>query len=239
MLANHLNWPNNPLRSLKFSPPPSCSRMRLCLGKYIGTCKPTLRHVSRSNNWAFGSLAGSATSCCRLVTTVTSSCHRRSVLPLVLSAVNLALPPGPFDDPAVTHRASCNAGLIQHEEEEQLLPLFLHSTSLSRPIGFLRPKVAHQILQDHQGSGKRSIWNVLVRPDDSPWAVCFADHVAGFETRTHAMRVVLERWKTEGLFSDILKGMNGCYHRVPMNSDQCIRLEQRNLPRVYTSTGTS
>ena len=140
------------------------------------------------------------------MSTVTASRYHPSVLPLVHSAINLALPPGPFDDPTVTHRASCNAGSTPPEEEERLLPMFLRSTSLSLPIGFLRPKVVEEILKNHQESGKKSIWNVLHGPDDSPWAICFADHVADFETRTHAMRVVLERWKHEGLFPDVLKG---------------------------------
>ena len=123
------------------------------------------------------------------------------------SAINLALPSGPFDDPAVIHRAACNDCSIPPEEEEPLLPMFLCATSSSSPIGFLRPNVVDEILQHHHASGTRSIWNVLRRPDGSPWAVCFADHVADEESRTHAMRTVMGRWKTEGRFPDVLKGM--------------------------------
>jgi len=155
----------------------------------------------------------------RFLNTVTEvSRHHQSILPLVHSAINLALPSGPFNNPAATHRASCNAKLILPEEEEQLLPMFLRSTSLSSPIGFLRPQVAEEILKNHQESGKQSIWNVLRRPDNSPWAICFADHVADSETRTNAMRAVVERWKTEGLFRDVLKGTCLYFRQVPMNS---------------------
>ncbi|KAF8350957.1 hypothetical protein F5887DRAFT_935225, partial [Amanita rubescens] len=170
--------------------------------------KPSLRHVNRENFWFPVPLIRTVLfSQMRLLNTVTeASRHHRSLLPLVHSAINLALPSGPFNNPAATHRASCNAKSILPEEEEQLLPMFLRSTSLSSPIGFLRPQVAEEILKNHQESGKQSIWNVLRRPDNSPWAICFADHVTNSETRTNAIRVVIERWKTEGLFRDILKG---------------------------------
>lgn len=149
---------------------------------------------------------------------IACSRHHHSVLPLVRSAINLVLPPGPFDDPAITHRASCNEGSIPLEEEEHLLPMFLRSTSPSTPIGFLRPIVVQEILKNDHESGKRSIWNVLRRPDDSPWAICFADQVADVQARMHAIRGVLERWKTEGLFPDVLKGMDVCFRHVSMNS---------------------
>ena len=209
------------------------------VGTWTRACKPSL-HPGRATLRLFGLRAiATPTSFFRPMNTMPASHHRISVLPVVHSAINLALPSGPFDDPAATHRASCNAGSTPPEEEEQLLPMFLRSTSLSSPIGFLRPKVVEEILEDHQESGKKSIWNVLRRLDDSPWAICFADHVAEFETRTHAMRVVLERWKSRGLFPDILKGMGACFHYFLMNSIQYVRLEQRDIPCVYASTGTS
>lgn len=213
--------------------------MSFRLEKHVGTwtracTKLSLLHVHRANNWPLGSLTGTAPSCFRFRTTLTAtSHHRRSVLPLVHSAINLALPSGPFDDPAIAYRASCNAGLIPQEEEEQLLPMFLHSTSLSSPIGFLRPKVAQEILKNHQESGKKSIWNVLRTSDDFPWAICFADHVADFETRTHAMRVVLERWKTEGLFPDILKGTGACFRRFQLIQTSTLGWNNETYP-VYT-----
>lgn len=220
----------------------SYSHLKNHAGTWTRACKPSLLHYDRANFWLLDSqFIGTAASCFRSmpVNTVTASRHHRSVLPLVHSAINLTLPTGPFDDPAVTHRASCNAGSIPPEEEEQLFPMFLGSTSLSRPIGFLRPKVAEEILKNHQESGEKSIWNVLHGPGDSLWAICFADQIADFETRTHAMRVVLERWKSEGLFPDVLKGMGVRFRLVPMNSIQFVRLEQRDIPRVYASTGTS
>jgi hypothetical protein len=204
------------------------SKMRIRLQNHIiwkRVYKPRLPHLSRLNSCPLRPL---------------NTVNNRSVLALVNSAINLALPAGPFDDPIATHRASCNTKLILPGEEERLLPLFLRSTSLSSPIGFLRPKVAEEILKTHQGNGQQSIWNVLRRPDDSPWAICFADHLAEFETRTQAMRVVLERWKTEGLFRDVLKGMGIiCYRSVSTNPFQYIRLEQRDIPRVCASAGTS
>ncbi|KAF8335559.1 hypothetical protein F5887DRAFT_988569 [Amanita rubescens] len=127
----------------------------------ITYCRPSLRHVNRENFWFPVPLIRTVLfSQMRLLNTVTeASRHHRSLLPLSI------LP----------------------EEEEQLLPMFLRSTSLSSPIGFLRPQVAEEILKDHQESGKQSIWNVLRRPDNSPWAICFADHVTDSETRTNAM----------------------------------------------------
>ncbi|KAG8215682.1 NUDIX hydrolase domain-like protein [Butyriboletus roseoflavus] len=208
--------------------------MHLRLGKHVGTwargCKPTLLHVTKAKNRPLGSLTGT--------TATATSRHRRSVLPLVRSAINLALPAGPLNDPALTHCASCNAGQVPHEEEEQLLPMFLHSTSLSSPIGFVRPKVAQEIFKNHQESGKKSIWNILVRPDDSPWAICFAGHLADFETRTHAIRVILERWKIEGLFPDILKGWNNETYpvytprreRIDSTSSLAFGIERAALP---------
>lgn len=181
----------------------------MIIGMWTRATKPHLLHAGRTNLWPLSLKAiWISPPCIRTVTTTSQSRFQLSVLPLVHSAVNLALPFGPFDDPAVSHHASCNAGLIPPEEEEQLSPMFLRSTSLSSPIGFLRPKVVTEILQNHNESGSQSIWNVLRRPDDVPWAVCFADHVADFETRTDAMRAVLERWKFMGLFHDILKGMH-------------------------------
>lgn len=189
------------------------------VGTWARACKPSLLHAGRANPLLFGPRAiATASSFFRPMNTMTTGHHRVSVLPVVHSAINLALPSGPFDDPSATHRASCNAGSIPPEEEEQLLPMFLRSTSLSSPIGFLRPNVVEEILKNHQESQKKSIWNVLRRLDDSPWAICFADHVADFETRTHAMRVVLERWKSRGLFPDILKGMGAYFHYVLMSS---------------------
>jgi hypothetical protein len=202
-------------------------RLKNHAGTWTRACKPSLLHYGRANLYLLGpQFIGTAASCSRFMNTMTTSRHHLSVLPLVHSAINLALPSGPFDDPTVIHRASCNAGSIPPEEEEQLLPMFLRSTSLSRPIGFLRPKVVDEILKNHLESGKNSIWNVLHGPDVSPWAICFADQIADFETRTHAMRLVLERWKSEGLFPDILKGMSVCFCLIPMNSIQFIRLEQ-------------
>lgn len=166
---------------------------------------------------------------------ITGSCFRdrstpsrqhHNLVQLVHSAINLTLPLGPFNDPATIHRASCNASLIPQEEEEQLLPMFLRPTSLSSPTGFLRPKVVMEILKNHKESGEKSIWNVLRRQDDSAWAICFADHVAEYETRTQAMRMILERWKSEGLFQDILKGMSVCLLHVAMDSIPYFRLEQ-------------
>ncbi|KIJ13912.1 hypothetical protein PAXINDRAFT_163514 [Paxillus involutus ATCC 200175] len=136
----------------------------------------------------------------------TSVPPQNSVLPLVLSSINLALPSGPFDDPATTHRASCHASPVSAVEEEPLLPMFLHSSLPKSPIGFLRPKVVEAILRDDEQGGKNSIWNVFRRPDDSPWAITFADHIADFEARSQAMSTCLKRWKDEGFFPDILRG---------------------------------
>lgn len=186
------------------------------------TYKPSLPHVYRENFWLpvplIRAVLFSQMRLLNTVTEATSSRYNRSILPLVHSAINLALPSGPFNNPGATHRASCNAKSILPEEEEQLLPMFLRSTSLSSPIGFLRPQVAEEILKNHQENGKQSIWNVLRRPDNSPWAICFANHIADSETRTNAVRVVIEKWKTEGLFRDILKGMCLYFCHVPTNS---------------------
>jgi hypothetical protein len=138
----------------------------------------------------------------------TSVPPQNSVLPLVLSSINLALPSGPFDDPATTHRASCHASPVSAVEEEPLLPMFLHSSLPKSPIGFLRPKVVEAILRDDEQGGKNSIWNVFRRPDDSPWAITFADHIADFEARSQAMSTCLKRWKDEGFFPDILRGIS-------------------------------
>lgn len=175
------------------------------------------RRVGTWTRSCVASRLGPLTGHFRPVSTVTA---HRSVLPIVHSAINLALPSGPFNDPAVIHQASCNAGSVPPEDEERLVPMFLRATSLSSPIGFLRPNVVQKIVNDHQESGERSIWNVLSRTDDSPWAVCFADNVTGVEARTHAMRAVLQRWKTEGLFPDVLRGMGLCSCPSQMNSPQ-------------------
>ena len=176
--------------------------------------RPCLPHVSKLNSWLLGPHAVTA-SCFQTRSLNTVNSHR-SVLALVNSAINLALPAGPFDNPTAAHRASCNAKSIPPGDEERLLPMFLSSTSLSSPIGFLRPKVAKEILKNHQENGQQSTWNVLRGPDDSPWAICFADHVAEFKTRTRAMHEVLKRWKIEGLFWDVLKGM---YYMLSQRSD--------------------
>ncbi|KAG6372479.1 NUDIX hydrolase domain-like protein [Boletus reticuloceps] len=180
-------------------------RLKHYAGTWTRAYKPYQLHAGRANIWLLGPrVSETTTSCFR--TFNTTGRHQLCLLSLVHSAINLALPFGPFDDAAITHRASCNAGFIPPEEEERLLPMFLRSTSLSSPIGFLRPKVVEEILKNDKETGKKSIWNVLRRPDDSPWAICFANHVADSETRTEGMHVVLERWKAEGLFPDILKG---------------------------------
>ena len=199
------------------------------VGIWTRACKPYLLNPGRTTSWLHAPLVTGT--CFRTMNT--ASHHRLSFLPLVHSAINLALPFGPFDDPAVTHRASCNAGLIPPEEEEQLLPMFLSSTSLSGPIGFLRPKVVDEILKNHQECGRKSIWNVLHTSANVPWAVCFAERVADFEARTRAMRVVLERWKTEGLFPDILKGMGVCFHYVSRIQFSTIGWSNETYP-VYT-----
>ncbi|KIJ62490.1 hypothetical protein HYDPIDRAFT_157902 [Hydnomerulius pinastri MD-312] len=131
---------------------------------------------------------------------------RPSALPLVLSSVNLSLPSGPFDDPTVNHRASCNAGSVTAEDEESLLPLFLHSSLPKRPIGFLRPNVVEEIVRNHAQAGRDSIWNIFRRADDSPWAVTFADHIADFDARSQALSAAMKTWRDEGLFPDILRG---------------------------------
>ncbi|KAF9221180.1 hypothetical protein BS17DRAFT_786025 [Gyrodon lividus] len=158
----------------------------------------------------------------------TSVLPQSSVLPLVLSSINLALPSGPFDDPTTTHRASCYASSVPAEEEERLLPMFLHSSLPKSPIGFLRPKVMEKILCDHEQCGKNSMWNVFRRPDDSPWAIAFADHIADFAARSQAMSGLLRAWKDDGFFPDILKGWS--------NETYPVYTPQRCHPKNHTSS---
>ncbi|KAH7886727.1 NUDIX hydrolase domain-like protein [Phlebopus sp. FC_14] len=146
---------------------------------------------------------------------IAASCGepRRSVLSLVLSSINLALPIGPFDDPSAIHRASCYAGSIPTKEEERLVPLLLHSSLSSGPLGFLRPEVVQAIL-NHKESEKT--WDILRRTNGSPWAIAFTDGIGDIDARSQALGSVLKSWRDQGLFPDILKGWSNETYPVYM-----------------------
>jgi hypothetical protein len=74
--------------------------------------KPCLPHLSRLDSWLPGPHAVTA-SCFRMRPLSTANNSHRSILALVNSAINLALPAGSFDNPSapVMNKKQCSGSL--------------------------------------------------------------------------------------------------------------------------------
>jgi len=181
------------------------------------------------------------------VTPLRISSHN-SLLTRIQSSNNVQLPVTPFDPKTPCRATSTNSEAPHKYDEEVLVPFFLQypSTSGKRaaPLGFLRPSVANALLEDHHSqpdASGRSCWSFHGK--DQPltgslskndmWALSFSPHIRSEALRTQAVTRLVEKWRSVGMFPDILKGEGlivlACRLRV---IQYLFRLESRSMPCI-------
>jgi hypothetical protein len=142
---------------------------------------------------------------------------RSTLLPLVRSASNLFLPPGPSYTEATQHVRTW-ADNRTSEMGEIVVPFFISTPdSRSRPVGFLRP----QVLNALQVAGAACIkaggeppWTIYPSVTSSgltrPTAVSFAPWVneGGSPVRSTVLRSLVAEWRATSAFPSILKGLS-------------------------------
>jgi hypothetical protein len=142
--------------------------------------------------------------------------RHRSLLPLVLSASNLLISPGPYGNPEAVHTLRTRTDDERSAMKEILVPFFVSKPAFhSQPVGFLRPQVLHALQaadSQEREFGNLSPWclyNSASRKAEGPWAVSFADWVneRGAEARTNHINSLLETWRKKNTFALPMKGL--------------------------------
>jgi hypothetical protein len=134
----------------------------------------------------------------------------QSVLPFLLACSNLQLPRGPwgFQKKSLVFTRKSNRTLANREI---IVSFFLDDmVPFPNPVGFLRPEVADGLLRDDQAQSNAeggSPWNIS-RSRGQAVSVSFSPSInkQGRSAREAVMKRLLDGWREDGSFRDILSG---------------------------------
>lgn len=151
-----------------------------------------------------------------------------SLLPLICSSSNLVLPNGPWQGKN-QHFVGSRAPDGSIVGEEIVIPFFISRLTSPEhdPVGFLRPEVTAALERDHRKyieTGAKSPWDIhychtkLESVSFAPWV-----NAGGKYLRTMHMERLINEWKQEKVFTDILRGDD------QTSFPRCVRLMEINV----------
>lgn len=143
-----------------------------------------------------------------------------SLLPLVISSSNLIIRP-PSENPGSSYSVGTRISDGSIINKENVVPFYLSSQTSSQskhnPIGFVRPEVSNALQKDHRrqiNETSKSSWDLQYSLAGDISSIAFAPWInqGGRYSRTQHMERLIHEWKSEDIFTDILKGKNKLGH---------------------------